>query len=162
MDPALGLGLRDALDAVGAALELEDRVGALALDREGDLLEAADLGRRLRERLGREAALLGVAGQHLVEVAGEQRRLVAAGPGADLDEDVLGVVGVALDHRQADLLLELLEPRRRLLDDRLQLRVLAALVEQLAGALEVVLSVRHSATSALAGCSSRYSRPTSA
>ena len=83
-------------------------------------------------------ALLGVADEHLVEVAGEQRRLVAAGPGADLDDHVLGVVGVALDHRQPDLLFEGLEPRRRLVDDLPQLRVLA-LLEQLAGALEVVL-----------------------
>ena len=88
--------------------------------------------------LGREAALLRVAGEHLVEVAGEQRRLVAAGPGADLDDHVLVVVGVALDHRQADLLLELLEPRRRLGDHRPQLRVVAVLGEQLPGALEVV------------------------
>ena len=113
--------------------------------------------------LGREAALLGVAGQHLVEVAGEQRRLVAAGPGADLDQDVLGVVGVALDHRQADLLFELLEPRRRLLDDLAQLRVLAVLGEQLAGPFEVVLQRRATRPPArCAGCSSRYSRPTSA
>ena len=34
VDPALGLGLGDALDAVGAALELEHRVGPVALDRE--------------------------------------------------------------------------------------------------------------------------------
>ena len=138
MDPALRLGLGDALDPVGPALVLEDRVGALALDREGHLLEAADLGRRLREDLGREAQLLGVADQHLVEVAGEQRRLVAAGPGADLDDHVLGVVGVAFDHRQPDLLFEGLEPGRRLVDDLLQVGVLA-LLEQLAGALEVVL-----------------------
>ena len=107
VDPPLRLGLRHPLHAVGPALELEHRIGALALDREGHLLEAADLGRRLREDLGREAALLRVAGQHLEQVAREQRRLVAAGPGADLDQHVLVVVGVALDHRQADLLPEL-------------------------------------------------------
>ena len=78
VDAALRLGLRHPLHAVRAALVLEDGVGAVALDREGDLLEAADLGGRLREHLGREAAPLGVAGEHPVEVAGEQRRLVAA------------------------------------------------------------------------------------
>ena len=117
VDPPLRLGLGDPLDAVRAALVLEDRVGALALDRERHLLEAADLGRRLREHLGGEATLLGVAGEHLEEVAGEQRRLVAAGAGADLDQHVLVVVGVALDHRQADLLLQLREPAGRLLDE---------------------------------------------
>ncbi len=138
VDAALRLGLRHALHAVGAALVLEDRVGALALDREGHLLEAAHLGRRLREHLGREAALLGVAGQHLVEVAGEQRRLVAAGPGADLDQDVLGVVRVALDHRQPDLLFQLLQPPRRLLDHLAQLRIVPILVQQLPRPFEVV------------------------
>ena len=82
---------------------------------------------------------LGVAGVHAVQVAGEQRGLVAAGAGADLDDDVLVVVRVALDHLQPDLLLERLQTRRRLLDDRLQLRVIAVLGEQLAGAFEIVL-----------------------
>ena len=41
VDAALALGLGDALDAVGAALPLEDGVGAVALDRERDLLVAA-------------------------------------------------------------------------------------------------------------------------
>ena len=141
MDAALGLGLGHALHPVSAALVLEDRVGALALDREGDLLEAADLGAGLGERLGGEAALLGVAGQHLVEIAGEERGLVAAGPGADLDQDVLGVVGVALDHRQADLLFERLEPRRRVLDHLQQLRVVAVLGQQLPRPLEIVLQL---------------------
>ena len=138
MDAPLGLGLRHPLHAMGAALELEDRVGALALDGEGHLLEAAHLGRRLREHLGGESALLGVAGQHLVEVAGKQRRLVAPGAGADLDQHVLVVVGVALDHRQPDLLFELLEPRGRLVDHLAQFGVLA-LLQQLPRALEVVL-----------------------
>ena len=117
VDPALRLGLRHPLDPVGAALELEHRVGAVAPDLEGDLLEAADLGRRLREHLGREAALLGVAGEHVEEVAGEQRRLVAAGAGADLDDHVLVVVGVALDHRQAQLVLERAQLLGRLGDE---------------------------------------------
>ena len=138
MDPPLGLGLRDPLDAVGAALVLEDRVGAVALDRERHLLEATDLGSALGEDLGAEAALLGVAGEHLVEIAGEQGRLVAPGPGTDLDEDVLVVVGVALDHRQADLLGELLEPGRGLGDDPAQLLVLVV-GEQLAGTFEIVV-----------------------
>ena len=99
------LGLRHPLDPVGAALELEHRIGAVPLDLEGDLLEAADLGRRRRKHLGLKAARLGVAGEHLEQVAGEQRGLVAPGPGADLDDHVLVVVGVALDHRQADLVL---------------------------------------------------------
>jgi len=137
VDAPLRLGFRDPLDAVGAALELEDRVGAIAFDREGHLLETTGLRRRLREHLGREPTQLGVASEHFEEVAGEQRRLVAAGAGADLDDHVLGVVGVTLDHRQPDLLFQLLDPRRRLVDDPPQLLVLT-LGEQLACPFEVV------------------------
>ena len=107
VDASLGLGLRHALDAVRAALELEHRVGAVALDRER-VLALADL-----QRLGLEAEALGVAGQHPVEVAGPQAGLLAAGAALDFDDHALLVVGVALDHRQADLLLELLDPLAR-------------------------------------------------
>ena len=91
-----------------------------------------------RQRLGLEAAALGVAGEHPVEVAGQQAGLVAAGAGADLDDHVLVVVGVALDHREADLLLERLDPLARVGEHLAQLGVLAVLGEQLARAGLVV------------------------
>ena len=97
-----------------------------------------------------------------MEVAGEHRRLVAACPGADLDDHVLVVVGVALDHRQADLLLELGEPGGRVGDDRPQLGVLAVLGEQLLRALEVIAQRPVLAREWRAGSSSLYSRPTCA
>ncbi len=86
VDAALGLRLRHALDAVAAALELEVPERALAGDAERDLAEAAQLGRHQLERLELPAHLLGVAAVHLEQVAGEQGRLVAAGAGADLDD----------------------------------------------------------------------------
>ena len=99
VDPALGLGLRDALDAVAAALELEVAEGAVALDAERDLAEAAQLGRDHVDRLERPALRLGVAPVHLEEVAGEERGLVAAGPGADLDDHarVVGAGGAVVE-----------------------------------------------------------------
>ena len=45
VDASLGLGRRHALHAVRAALPLEDGVGAVALHREDDLLDAAALAR---------------------------------------------------------------------------------------------------------------------
>ena len=138
MDAALALGLRHALDAVRATLELEDRVGAVAGDPERDLLEAADLRGARGEDLGPEPEPLRVASEHRVEVAGEERRLVATGAGPDLDDHIRLVVGIALDHRQADLFRKFLEPRRGVRDQRLQLGVGGALVEQLAGAGEIV------------------------
>ena len=107
VDAALALRLRHALDAVRAALVLEDGVGAVALDGEDDLLEAAGLVLARRERLGLEAAPLGVAGQHPVDVARPERRLVAADALAHLDDHVLVVGRVALDERELQLLLEL-------------------------------------------------------
>src|SRR4051794_10927695 len=128
---ALRLRLRHALHAVCPALELEHRVGAVALDLE-----------RVRavvraERLCLEPAPFGVAREHPVEVARPQAGLVAARARADLDDHVLLVVRVALDHREPDLLLELLHPRPRRLHLRAQLRIVATLGEHLLRALGV-------------------------
>jgi len=65
--------------------------------------------------------------------------LVPPGPGPDLDQDVLRVVGVALDHRQSDLLFERLDLLRSLVDDLAQLRVLAILGQQLPRPFQIVL-----------------------
>ena len=90
------------------------------------------------ERLGLEAAALGVLREHPVEVARPDAGLVAAGAAADLDDDVLVVVRVALDHREADLLLELLDARLGGREHLADLGVVVALVEQLARARRVV------------------------
>ena len=94
VDAALGLGLRHALHAVAAGFELEFRVGALADDPGDDLLVAADL-RALCEMISTCQRLRSaIARIHAEQVAGEQRRFVAAGAGADFEEDVALVVGV--------------------------------------------------------------------
>src|SRR6185437_1967864 len=133
VDAALGLGLGHALDAVGAALELEHRVGALAFDLER-VLALADL-----QRFGLEAQALRVAGEHPVEVAGPEPGLLATGAALDFDDHALLVVRVALDHRKADLLLELLDQRARLLELLAHPRLLPHLLDQLLGAGRVVL-----------------------
>src|SRR5215212_8999885 len=107
---ALALGLRHPLDPVRAPLVLEDRVGAVAAYLHGHLLETTDLGRARREGAMLEAEAVGVAGVHVVDLAREERRLVAAGPGPDLDDDVLVVVRVAVDELCPDALGEVLDP----------------------------------------------------
>ena len=91
-------GDRHPLHAVHAALELQPRPDALVrcarLDRDRDVLVPAELGVDGVEHLGRPAAALGVAQVHAQQVAGEQRRLRAALPRLDLEDDVLVVVGV--------------------------------------------------------------------
>ena len=106
VDPALRLGLGDALHAVRAGLPLEDRVGAVALDREHDFLEAARLVAAHLELLELVAQALGVAGQHAEDVGRPERGLVAADALADLDDHVLAVGRVGLDERELELLLE--------------------------------------------------------
>jgi hypothetical protein len=130
VDAPLRLRLGDALHAVRAALELEHRVGAVAAHLER--VRAVVGG----ERLGGEAAALGVAGEHAVEVAGPQRGLVPARAGADLHDHVLVVGGVALDHGEPDLLLEALDPLAGVVELLPHLGILA-LGEQLLGALGV-------------------------
>ena len=130
----MGLGLGYALHAVGATLELEDRIGVgwCALDRER-VLALADL-----QRLGLEADAFGVAGEHPVDVARPQPGLVAAGAALDFDDHVLLVVWVALDHREADLLFELLDALARGAQHLAQLGIVAVFGDQLLRAGRIV------------------------
>ena len=116
VDAALGLGRRHALHAVHAGLELHLRVDLVALDPERDLLEAAALGLVRVDLLDLPLLELGVARVHAVEVAREDGGLVTARAGADLDDDVLVVVGVAREHHHLELVLELGQPGLELLD----------------------------------------------
>ena len=134
VDAAGALGLGHALDAMRAALPLEDGVRAVALDRERDLLVAAAVRWARRELLDLEAAPLGIAREHPVDVAGPEGSLVAADALAHLDDHVLAVGRVARDHRQPELAFE---PRGSLLelrDELSQIRIVARGCEVLARA----------------------------
>ena len=122
-----------ALHAVGSALELEHRVGPIALDGKR-VLALAHV-----HLLDLPAATLGVAGEHAVEVARPQARLVPARAALDFDDHALLVVGVAFHHRQADLLLEVLDALARGAEFLAHLGVLAHLREQLLRTGRVVL-----------------------
>ena len=65
------------------------------LDRDGDVLVAAEVGLGGVEDLGPPAAPLGVPQVHPQQVAGEQGGLLAALAGLDLEDHVAVVVGVA-------------------------------------------------------------------
>ena len=117
MDAPLRLRFGHALHAVHAALELEPRIRAVAVDREADLLEAAELRLVEVDDLGLPAALFGVHRVHAVEVVRKQRRLLAARAAADLDDDAALVVRVARQKQN----LELFRDARRVLARRIQL-----------------------------------------
>src|SRR5256885_7354981 len=106
-DGALRCGFRTALPAMPAGLELEPGVGALADDLRDHFLVAAELGGALRDDLGLPALPLGVTRVHAEQVGGEERRLVAAGAGADLEEDIALVVRVPGQQRLLQIGLEL-------------------------------------------------------
>jgi hypothetical protein len=112
---------------MSATLKLEHRIGAVTLDRER--VRAVTDGQRLRL----EAATLRVAGEHAVEVPGPEAGLIATDAGADLDDHVLVVVGITLDHRQANLVLELLQPLIRAAQQLPELGVVAVLGQELTG-----------------------------
>ena len=154
VDPALRLRLRHPLHPVRPALELEHAVCAVALHREG-VVAVAQL-----ERLGLEAATLGVAGEHAVEVGGEQAGLLAARAGPDLDDHVLVVVRVRLDHREPDLLLELAEPVLRAAQQLAQLGSSPSSASSSSAPAASSVARRHSSASACAGSScGRRGRP---
>ncbi len=94
MNASLGLGLRHALHAVRAGFELELGVDVVTLDAGNHFLVAAVLALTLGEDLDAPALLLGIARIHAEQIAGKDRRLVAASAGADLEEHVAPVVGV--------------------------------------------------------------------
>ena len=88
VDASLRFGRRHALHAMRAGLELELRIGAPADDAADDFLVPAVLALALAEHFDLPALALGVARVHPEQVARENRRLVAAGAGADFEKDI--------------------------------------------------------------------------
>ena len=86
------LGLGHALHAMAAALVAQVLVDVVAGDAEDDFLEAALLAGAEGDVLDLPAVVAGVVRVHVVEVAGEQGRLVAAGAGADFHDDAAEVL----------------------------------------------------------------------
>ena len=77
-----------------AALELETRIRALALDHEADLLETAQLRFVSIDDFDAKAAGFGVHRIHSIQNAREQRRFLAAGARTDLHDHAAFVVRV--------------------------------------------------------------------
>src|SRR4030095_7858921 len=110
VNAARGLRRRHPLNPVNASLVLELRVRALALDEDRDRLDAPDPRVVAVHDLDLPAPALGGAVGQAEERRGEERRLVAAGAGADLQEDVARVVGVLGQEQDLELLLDGRQP----------------------------------------------------
>jgi hypothetical protein len=139
VDAALRLGGGHALHAMPAGLEAQEAPAALARHGDDELLEAADLAGRDLELLELPALRLGEALVHAVEVAREERGLVPAGAGADLEDHARAAVLGARDELALDRggeLLELaLDLRQVLAREVLQLLLLRWIGEHRAGLL---------------------------
>ena len=107
LDTALGFGLRHPLHAVHAALVLHSAVHSVGTGRklEHYLLVAARGAEALVGYLQLPALDFGIVLIHAEEVAGKDRRLVAAGTAADFHDGVLAVVGIGRDEQKFDVLL---------------------------------------------------------
>ena len=108
MDAPAGLGLGDPLDAVDPGLKLHPGEGAVAGDQEVRLLDAAELGLVIVQKLQLPASGGRVHGVHPEQAVGEEGALLAADAAADLHDDVLVVVGVPGQEEDAEPVLQLL------------------------------------------------------
>src|SRR5262249_44731960 len=95
------------LHAMNPAFVFEARVGAAPADKRDHLLDPPKSRVAETHRLQFPPAALGVARVHAVQFAREQRCFRAPGAGANFEEDVFLVVGVA---RGQELLYLLLDP----------------------------------------------------
>ena len=111
VDAAGGFGVRHALHAMHAGFEFQFRERAAPADLGDDFLEAADAAGAFGHDFGFPALLGGVALIHAEQDAGEQRGLVAAGAGADFENDVAVIHRILRNEMDADLLLELVAAR---------------------------------------------------
>src|SRR5258708_556255 len=141
MNASLRLGGGHALHAVRSGFEFEQRIRPAADDAADDFLVAAMLARTFAQNLDAPTLGFGITRVHAEQVAGKDGSLVAAGAGADFQEDIAVVVRI-LRHQQA-LQLEFLgrDARRELgelfLAHGLGLRVRTR--RQLAGEARVAL-----------------------
>ena len=113
VDASLRFRFRDPLHAVSPGLELELRVHALSGDARDHLLESPHVAQALRNNFHLPAIAFCKARVHAEEIAGEQRRLVAAGSGANFQKHVALVVRIPGQQHALKFLLQPLHRRLR-------------------------------------------------
>src|SRR5262249_25533682 len=91
VDASLLLGLGHTLNAMAAALVTQAPVNALAVDAEDHFLVAALLAGAEGNVFHLPALVAGIVGVHIVEIAGKQGGLIAAGAGPDFHDDAVKI-----------------------------------------------------------------------
>ena len=95
VDAPLRFRHRYPLHPVAPGLEFELPIDAVAVDTKHEFLVATQVAGGFRHHFGAPAPLFAVAQVHASQVTSEQRRLVTAGAGANLNERIAGVIRVA-------------------------------------------------------------------
>src|SRR6202521_2542333 len=113
MDTSLGLGLWHALHAMHATLVFQERIGALPVYLEHDLVESPMLARRDVDNLDLPALALGPFRVHTEKVGREEGRLLPTLRTLDLDHDVPIVVWILGQKENLELLIKLPDLRQR-------------------------------------------------
>jgi hypothetical protein len=103
VDAALCFGCGNALDAVNAGFVFHLGVDALAFHDGGDVFEAADIGVGLGEDFDLPLVLLGEAEIHAEDLGDKERGFIAAGAGAEFEDDIFVVVGVLGEKQDFEL-----------------------------------------------------------
>src|SRR5690606_4643953 len=111
VDTSAGFGYRHALHAMDAALELQAPVHAPSLDAGHDFPHAANTRLIRGEDFDLPALAFRKTRVHPEEIAGEQPRFFATGPGADFDHDVAVVIGILRNQQHAQPLFEIFDGR---------------------------------------------------
>jgi hypothetical protein len=89
MDASAGFCGGHSLNAVHPALIFQLAVRAPAFDRRDHFLQSAHAGVAARHHFDAPSLAFGVLAVHPEQLAGKERRLVAAGAGADFEDDLL-------------------------------------------------------------------------
>src|SRR5271155_93471 len=98
------LGLRHALYAMHARLELQSGKYVAPDDRRARLFEPAKAGLRKVEELKSPAPQSRIPLVHAKKLGGKQRRLLPAGPGPDFENRIACVIGILRQQTQSQSL----------------------------------------------------------
>ena len=138
-------GIGHALDAVHAGFEFQLGESAAAADLGDYFLVAAHRTVACVRDFDFPALLGGVAFVHAKQIASEQRRLVAAGAGADFEDDIALVHRILWQQRKPQSLLERRAARLELglfgFGDRAHLRIGCGIGDQAGQAVKLALRV---------------------
>ena len=109
MDPAAGFCSRDPLDPVDTGFVFKPGPGAPARDHKVHILHASDADLLVVQSLHLPASSFRIVNVHAVDFGGKEGCLVSSGPGPDLEDDVLFVVGILGDQQDPDLLVQVFQ-----------------------------------------------------